>query len=474
MNWVTIVWSMCASACLTLAAISCLIWFKNRSTPHLFFATAAAAIGVFPFFEMRIMFAQTPEQLDAALRWGQLPISIAILALIWFVSAYLQAGRPWLWWTILAIRVVFVVPSFVWGGNTSLLEIPRIERIQLFGQAITISQGIPNPWGLLGYLTTFLAIVFVADAGLTAWRRGDRRKALVISGGSVVFLGAGLTISALVAWAGFRLPPAISLYYQAVVAVMAYELSRDVMRAAQLANDLRESEAVLQATHLQIRELAGHLIESQEVERARIARDLHDDLSQQIAGLSIALSGFKRRVAALPGAATLPAEVSAIQQRAVELADNVRNLSHDLHPSVLVHAGLVAALSAHCAQLDRTQSVNVTFSAAGEFHSITTPTALCLYRVAQEALRNVVSHAAASHADVRLVRLDGHAELTIADDGKGFTIAPGRGRGLGLVSINERVRLCGGSVSMVTELNKGTRVRVQVPVGEAALNLDGR
>ena len=123
----------------------------------------------------------------------------------------------------------------------------------------------------------------------------------------------------------------------------------DITERKRAEEAMRENEAVLQASHREIQDLAGRLIAAQEVERARIARDLHDDLSQQLAGLSIALSGVKRRVAALPAAGNLPGEVSSLQQRTLALAENIRHLSHDLHPSVLEHAGLVAALAAHCA-----------------------------------------------------------------------------------------------------------------------------
>jgi PAS domain S-box-containing protein len=233
-----------------------------------------------------------------------------------------------------------------------------------------------------------------------------------------------------------------------------------------LAEDvIRESQAVLAASHREINDLAGRLIASQEVERARIARDLHDDLSQEIAGLSIALSAIKRQVTGLADATNLARDVSSVQQRAVALAANVRDLSHDLHPSVLEHAGLVTALTAHCTEIERHQRLAVTFSAEGDFDSTSAEIKLCLYRVAQEGLRNVVTHANAGRAEVRLSRAGDIAELSIADDGRGFDIV-GAGRdshGIGLVSISERVRLVGGTVSILTELNKGTRLRVQVP-----------
>lgn len=229
---------------------------------------------------------------------------------------------------------------------------------------------------------------------------------------------------------------------------------------------MRESEADLQASRREIQDLAGRLIAAQEIERARIARDLHDALGQQVAGLSIALSGFKRRLGALPGAGDLQREASSLQDRTMALAEHIRHLSHSLHPSVLEHAGLVATLRAYCADLQRRQVMEVTFSAEGDFEATDAAAAQCLYRVAQEALRNVVTHAEAHHAEVRLRRTGDDADLTIADDGCGFRILQtGKsGKGLGLISINERVRLAGGTVSIVTELRKGTRVRVQVPV----------
>ena len=234
-----------------------------------------------------------------------------------------------------------------------------------------------------------------------------------------------------------------------------------------LAEDaIRESQAVVDASHRELQNLAGRLIASQEVERARIARDLHDDLSQQIAGVSIALSALKRRISGLPDADEVIDNVSLLQQRAVGLADNIRHLSHDLHPSVLQHAGLVATLSAYCAEVEQQQRVATTFTAEGDFASVSSAAGLCLYRIVQEALRNVVTHARAGQAEVRLRWVDDRAELTVADNGRGFDIvAASRARhGLGLLSINERARLLGGTVSIVTELNKGTRMRVQIPV----------
>jgi len=239
----------------------------------------------------------------------------------------------------------------------------------------------------------------------------------------------------------------------------------DITHRRQAEEVVAESRAVLRRRNQEIQELAGRLIESQEVERARIARDLHDDLSQQIAGLSIALSSLKRRLAISSPGDDISRDVAYLQERTVGFAEHLRRLAHDLHPSVLEHAGLIPALRDYCAELSRTQPMAVSFSAEGSFERDVNGTALCLYRVAQEGLRNVITHAQAKSVRVLLRRNGERAELTIADDGRGFDVveAAKHSPGLGLVSITERIRLAGGSMSVVSEISKGTRIHVEVP-----------
>ena len=115
----------------------------------------------------------------------------------------------------------------------------------------------------------------------------------------------------------------------------------------------KESEEALLASQREIHHLAGRLIEAQDAERARIARDLHDDVNQQLAGLSIAFSGLQEDLGKLPIGTNLVQNLRTFQQRTAALVQNVRHLSHDLHPTVLRHAGLMASLSSHCGDLQR-------------------------------------------------------------------------------------------------------------------------
>lgn len=225
---------------------------------------------------------------------------------------------------------------------------------------------------------------------------------------------------------------------------------------------VRESEAVLHQTNRQIQDLAGRLIASHEDERAKIARRLHDDLSKHLAGLEVQLRDLRRHMGMASDPARLERDVAALEDRVAAAAENLRGVSHTLHPAALEHGGLVAALSAHCADLQHRYGVPVFFTATGHFTAVDRETALCLYRVAEEALSNVVTHAHAHGVEVELLGVDDRIELTISDDGKGFNMARAREsrRGLGLASINERVRLAGGTVSVVSEVNRGTTVHV--------------
>ena len=238
----------------------------------------------------------------------------------------------------------------------------------------------------------------------------------------------------------------------------------DITERRQAEEALRTNEAALRQSHAEIEDLAGRLITAQEAERARIARDLHDDISQKLAAISIAMSECTQPE--LQASGELLAVVTAVQGQTIELVEDIRLLSHDLHPAALKHAGVVDALRSHCREFAKQQPIDVVVEADDDLAISDNTTALCLYRVVQEALRNIAKHANARQVHVTLRRVEEEVQLAVADDGNGFNLAKAHelGGGLGLRSIEERVRLVGGRLSIDTAPRMGTTITVWVRV----------
>ena len=245
-------------------------------------------------------------------------------------------------------------------------------------------------------------------------------------------------------------------------------------RRRRVESALRDSEAALRQSYEQTQDLAGRLITAQEAERSRIGRDLHDDVCQRLAVLAMMLSGLKHRLSELTPQPDLGEVVTTLQERTSTLATDVRNLSHDLHPSVLEHAGLVPVLKAHCDEFARQQKVDVTFSADKGVGSVDGAAALCVYRVTQEALTNTARHASASAVRVRLTRTAEAIELEIVDNGIGFESGLHAPSGLGLRSIDERVRFNKGTARVESHLGQGTSVFVRVPLDGGSIGAPDR
>jgi signal transduction histidine kinase len=210
------------------------------------------------------------------------------------------------------------------------------------------------------------------------------------------------------------------------------------------------------------RDLAFRFIASQEAERARIARDLHDDVCQDVASVGVDLSHLRQKRGDIQDLEVQELLLS-LQRRAAAMAESLRLLSHGLHPSVLDHVGLVAALQAHCAEVERHHGLEVRFS-GDDVEPASRLVALSLFRIAQEALRNIVKHGQARRACVSLTRDASSLTLSVSDDGRGFDPSVARDTGgLGLVSIEERARIAGGEVTFRSQPGHGATVEVRVP-----------
>jgi tetratricopeptide (TPR) repeat protein/two-component sensor histidine kinase len=196
--------------------------------------------------------------------------------------------------------------------------------------------------------------------------------------------------------------------------------------------------------------------------RRRIARDLHDDLSQRFAAAAIDLKVVRRELAVDD---PHRGELDAVAASLVELADDLRHLSHDLHPTLLDGHGLAEALADYFAGIERRHRLPVRLSVLGAEGALPSEVSLGIFRIAQEALANVIRHAGATAVDVTLRAGGGHLSLEVADDGAGFNPAAARGTGgLGLANLEERARLLGGRCEIASAPGAGSWIAVSVPL----------
>jgi PAS domain S-box-containing protein len=257
MSWVTVIWSIGSGACLTLALMNCVVWWKDRTArANLAFSLMAIAVAIFAAFELALMRAQTPEQFGEVVRWLHVPLWAMIVSLVAFVRLYLRAGRRWLAWTVVGVRTLSLILNFIFWPNINYRQITALRHISFLGEPVSVARGVPNPWMLVAQLSLVLLLIFVIDATITAWRRGDRRQALVVGGGILFLVLLGTAQGVAIGWGFISMPITVSLFYQALVAAMAYELSYDVIHAAALARQLQASAAGLRESEERFRIVA--------------------------------------------------------------------------------------------------------------------------------------------------------------------------------------------------------------------------
>ena len=213
MSWVTMLWSMVASLCFALAAIYLLVWFRQRENwVYLLFSCSAIAAGAIAGFELASMRAQTPAEYGALIRWVHLPMWILIVSLVWFVRLYLRAGRQWLAWSVCGLRTLTLVLNFLFTPNITYREIRSLRHLSWWGgETVSAPVGVANPWTLVGQLSALLLLIFLVDATITVWKRGDRRRGLIVGGSGIFFIALALGQPALVIWGVIQSPFFVSL-----------------------------------------------------------------------------------------------------------------------------------------------------------------------------------------------------------------------------------------------------------------------
>jgi PAS domain S-box-containing protein len=204
------------------------------------------------------------------------------------------------------------------------------------------------------------------------------------------------------------------------------------------------------------------LIQAQEEERARIARELHDDISQRLVMLGVQLDGAKE---SLDSAAELATNLDAARGQVADLGRDIQALAYRLHSAKLEHLGLAPAASSFCREFADREQADVVFRSENVPADLPSEHALCLYRIMQEALQNAIRHSGSRSFHVSLRRGAHAIDLAVHDAGIGFDAERAWGRGLGLTSMKERLAAVGGEFIIESTPGRGTTIRARVPVG---------
>jgi signal transduction histidine kinase len=371
------------------------------------------------------------DQLE--LQWLHLSIAHALGYLV-FVPAWFKPAPQWSsvrhlfeerWWALVEILGSTMLIALAWHffGSLSYLR-PMLLVAPILIAVLTTLQGrIAN---------TYVVIVLLSAIALR-----------------MTFEGRGPFIEADTFVTALSVKSWILVNATASWLLTMFVMQRNKMRRA-LHNSGRE-----------VRELAGRVFEAQEQERSRIARDLHDDVNQRLALVSIGLSSLRLNIGDVH-----QGELQHLQDELIALSDDVRHISHSLHPTMLHELGLQAALGGLSNLQRHRNGPSIDLRVAPNANNLPDPVALCIYRATQEALGNAIRHAKASHIEVSLQTIPGQIELIVRDDGVGFNVASRKGdsRGLGLFSLEERAKLLNGRFLLASRPGKGTRVCIRLPL----------
>jgi len=473
----TLFYGLVAGIALTLGAVHLLVW-RGRSGRRVYLLAAGMALAACAQALVELALARTSDPAAAAvlLRWGNFTVGATLLCMVWFVRAYLSAGRAWILWAITGLWAVGLMANVFSPYSLVYTEITAIHSLETFwGETSYQVEGVANPLKYLTDLASFLILIFVADAGLATWRRGDRHAAVTF-GGSVVFfiLVAGIH-TPLVDVGIIRTPTIISATFVAILAALSYQIAWELDRARASEKALGESRR--HVDRLMRSNLLGEFASS-------LAHELNQPLAAILANAQVVRRYLGHEPPKIAAAREAVDSIIADDRRASDLITQLRTLVHRdvVHREAVEVTGVVDETLALVRRELKTQSVTVDVVRPGLSLTVNA-SRVEMQQVLLNLLFNAAQAVEGQALPRRRIRIEtaqdgGWVWVSVADGGPG--LAPDRidqmfepfntGRtgniGMGLAICRRIVESHGGEISAVSGADDGAVFTFTLPLLE--------
>jgi signal transduction histidine kinase len=328
MSWITIAWSMVGAACLTLGVINLRVAIgQKHRAPYLFFFANSVAVASLAGLELGLLEASNLRQYESLLHWAQLPVWAMVVSTLGLVWSLFRTGRTWLAVLSAGLNTVALIANFV-APAPGIRHAVAVERVPLFGATFTLAKVENSPWNLVDVTSVVILLVFVLDASIKLWQKGDRQRAVIAGGGILFFMLSARAYALLVETGVVRTPYFLCFTYFGVLIAMGHELSEQVFRADRLARALRESEN--QLAHVERVSTIGQFATG-------IAHELNQPLGAILRNAEAAELFLQSSTPDLEELRAIVRDIRKDEQRACDVIDRLRTFLKrgDLEPRPL-------------------------------------------------------------------------------------------------------------------------------------------
>ena len=475
MSLLTVAWSVCASACMILGLIQLLFWLRNRKLyAYLLSSLMAFSAGISAMLELGLLFTESLSTYRTLMRWENVAIFMILVPMTWFIQVYFRTGRRWLAITITLLWTLGILVNFLSPHSLTFTEVSELQRLPAFwGEVFTIPLGTENPWKVLADISSLLIIIYVGDASVLLWRQGDKRKAVVIGGGIILFILSAGIHTPLVDAGIVATPYMISFAFLAIVVAMSYQLAADALRTAVYVQELQQSQRDME--RLARTNLLGEL-------SSAIAHELNQPLTSILSNAQAGRRLLAAEDANLADIGEILDDIARDDRRAADIIQRLREL---LQTGTVMHEqfDINVVLQETIDLLDTdVRDLGVTLTLALEKDLLVLQAGrteiqqivINLLLNAMSALRDTLP--GQRHIHIRTARQNNNISITVSDNGRGipeedlphifdaFFTRKSDGLGMGLAISRRIIEAYGGRILADNVATGGASFTFTLPI----------